>query len=293
MSTLEGRYRRLLRAYPPGYRLQHQDELLGTLLDAARAGQRHPSLREATALVGGGLRTRVRLAANGSPWALTTDGLRLGSLLLLASMIGQTAAVALSSWLRWGGDGLWSPGNLVDWMVIVVPILALVAVARGAFLIGLLLVVVPLVADRLAVFWAPTHGLAYLPGCLLVAAICLLLCRRPAIQRRRVWPWLLAAPLTLMGAYGYDWWTWQYPTRLLLTAALALTALLWATIDPRVTIAAGIYLTPLLLGFLSLLAATPGNDLRGPTLVLLVIYAAVAGMLLFAGQRSARRLSRR
>lgn len=290
---LEGRYRRLLRAYPPGYRHQHQDEILATLLDAARPGQRHPSLREATALLSGGLRTRVRLAAGGSVRVLWAEGLRLGSLLVLLSMIGEAASLALSSWIREGGNGIWSPWHLVDWMVILIPVLALVAVTRGAFITGLLLVAVPVVADRLGVSWAPANNLAHLPGCLLVAAICALLCRRPPTQRRRAWPWLLATPLTLVvGAYGYDWWSWQYPTRLSLTVVLLLAALLSATIDPRVTIAAGIYVTPLLLGFLYLIATTPGQSLDGPALFVLLIYTAVASLLLVAGGRSGRRLSR-
>jgi hypothetical protein len=294
MNSLEGRYRRLLRAYPPGYRHQHQEELLATLLDAARPGQRHPSLREATALLIGGLRTRVRLVAGGSTGALWAEGLRLGSLLLLVSMTGQAASLALSNWLGEAGNGIWSPWRLVDWLVMLVPVLALVALARGAFMTGLLLVVAPVMADRLGVFWAPANNnLAYLPGCLLVAGLCVLLRWRRPIQRRRAWPWLLATPLTLVvGAYGYNWWSWQASTRSSLTVALLLLALLSATLDPRVTIAAGIYVTPLLLGFLHLIARTPGNGLEGSQLVILLIYAAVAGLLLVAGHRSARRLSR-
>lgn len=36
MSSLEGRGRRLLRAYPPAYRAERGEEIIGTLLEASR-----------------------------------------------------------------------------------------------------------------------------------------------------------------------------------------------------------------------------------------------------------------
>jgi hypothetical protein len=49
-------------AYPAAYRRDHESEILDTLLQAAAPGQRQPSLREAVALLFGGLRMRVRSA---------------------------------------------------------------------------------------------------------------------------------------------------------------------------------------------------------------------------------------
>ena len=59
MDALARRYRRLLFAYPDSYRRQRGDELLGTLLDTARPGQRRPSVADAADLVLGGLRQRL------------------------------------------------------------------------------------------------------------------------------------------------------------------------------------------------------------------------------------------
>jgi len=58
-DKLAQRYERLLEAYPESYRARRSPEILGTLLDGARPGQRWPSLREAVALGRGGLRTRL------------------------------------------------------------------------------------------------------------------------------------------------------------------------------------------------------------------------------------------
>jgi MFS family permease len=59
-SELERRYRRLLAWYPAGHRRDHEEEMLGVLLAAARDGQRRPALADAVNLIGGGLRIRVR-----------------------------------------------------------------------------------------------------------------------------------------------------------------------------------------------------------------------------------------
>ncbi len=59
MDALERRYRRLLVAYPAGYRDRRADEIVGTILDAAPPGRRRPSLADAADLVAGGLRQRI------------------------------------------------------------------------------------------------------------------------------------------------------------------------------------------------------------------------------------------
>ncbi len=59
MDALERRYRRLLVAYPAGYRDRRADEIVGTFLDAAPPGRRRPSLADAADLVAGGLRQRI------------------------------------------------------------------------------------------------------------------------------------------------------------------------------------------------------------------------------------------
>ena len=59
-NPLEGRYRRLLLAYPRRYRRVRGLEMLTMLLDDAEAGRTRPTLAETVDLVLGGLRCRLR-----------------------------------------------------------------------------------------------------------------------------------------------------------------------------------------------------------------------------------------
>lgn len=61
MTRLELTYRRLMLAYPRGFRQDRGPELLTMLMDAARPGQRRPTPADAADLVLGGLRWRLRL----------------------------------------------------------------------------------------------------------------------------------------------------------------------------------------------------------------------------------------
>ena len=58
MTPLERHCRWLMRVYPAWYRRQRAGEMLGTLLEASQPGRRWPSVRDARALVVGGLRVR-------------------------------------------------------------------------------------------------------------------------------------------------------------------------------------------------------------------------------------------
>ncbi|WP_341717022.1 hypothetical protein QQG74_24195 [Micromonospora sp. FIMYZ51] len=90
MTGLERGYRRLLWAYPADYRRERGDEIVGTYLDLAGPGRRRPSLADATDLVRGGLRQRLRAA--GAPDLI--PGVRLAGLLALT-----TAAFLAGFWL--------------------------------------------------------------------------------------------------------------------------------------------------------------------------------------------------
>jgi hypothetical protein len=57
-SRLERRARLLLRAYPPAYRADRGEEMLGTLLEATPDGQHWPSALDSWSLLAGGLRAR-------------------------------------------------------------------------------------------------------------------------------------------------------------------------------------------------------------------------------------------
>jgi hypothetical protein len=93
MTALERRCRWLLRAYPPWYQRERGDEMLGTLMEASPPGRRRPSLRDARALIMGGLRVRA-----GQDQRLTTAaGLRLAVLLGAALALLGLAAGSLSN----------------------------------------------------------------------------------------------------------------------------------------------------------------------------------------------------
>jgi hypothetical protein len=88
MPPLDERYSKLLFAYPDDYRERHEAEMVSTLLDVARPGQRFPSCREAAGLVVGGLRTRARWAVSEGPRAVWWDGMRLAAALLISVQLG-------------------------------------------------------------------------------------------------------------------------------------------------------------------------------------------------------------
>jgi hypothetical protein len=59
MTSLERRYRLLLRAYPLDYRDQRAEEIIDTLLACAGESQRHPTVRQTIDLVLNGIRVRA------------------------------------------------------------------------------------------------------------------------------------------------------------------------------------------------------------------------------------------
>ena len=79
-GRLRRRYERLLFTYPSAYRAAHGEEIISTLLDAARPAQRFPSSRETTSLLLGGLRMRARQAAKESPRGCGPTGCTLACL---------------------------------------------------------------------------------------------------------------------------------------------------------------------------------------------------------------------
>lgn len=89
-GRLELAYRRLLRAYPAGYRRARGDEIVSTLLAAARPGRRRPTIAEAGDLVYHGIRTRVRAMRCGV--AAPAAGEAIG----LAAVVSLTVAAAVA-----------------------------------------------------------------------------------------------------------------------------------------------------------------------------------------------------
>lgn len=88
-DRLERAYRRLLLAYPRWYRERRGTEILTTLLDAARPGQRRPHAKDAINLIAGGLRCR-----------LTPPSWRTGLVALsVAALFGLELSGAALAWL--------------------------------------------------------------------------------------------------------------------------------------------------------------------------------------------------
>jgi hypothetical protein len=85
-DRLGRRYRRLLWAYPNWYRHERGEEVLSTLLDAARPGQRRPGVAEVLDLVSGGIRCRLRLPRD--------PGYRIVAVIVasFAALVGAAAA---------------------------------------------------------------------------------------------------------------------------------------------------------------------------------------------------------
>jgi hypothetical protein len=134
-------YRLALRAYPPDYRRERADEILGTLADMDERGRREMP-RQALALVACGIRRRGAAATGGTRAAVWIEGCRLAALvLLLVSAAASMFPVAWDVWyarlgVRWPISGL-APAPLAGsalarvLLAAALPWLAAVAVCRG------------------------------------------------------------------------------------------------------------------------------------------------------------------
>ncbi|RZU50821.1 hypothetical protein EV385_2607 [Krasilnikovia cinnamomea] len=87
----ERRYRRLLWAYPSGYRRLHGAEIVTTLLDMAESGHGRPTVGQAVHLVACGIRQRFRVPRR----VLAVIGA-----VLSAATLGGLGAVT-GNWLAW------------------------------------------------------------------------------------------------------------------------------------------------------------------------------------------------
>jgi threonine/homoserine/homoserine lactone efflux protein len=91
--NLERRYRRLIRLYPAAWRARYEDEVVGTLLDAARPGRESVSPAEAADLVCGAVVQRLRaLAAAPGPGRRRATARLAG---WVAAAVGAVVAVVL------------------------------------------------------------------------------------------------------------------------------------------------------------------------------------------------------
>jgi hypothetical protein len=116
VTSLEIRYRRLMRVYPAGHRAAYEEEMVGVLMSGAEPGRRFPSPADAFDLLRAGLATRLGQALHtqrGTGWRDAAGVTGLFAALLLAGVAINRLVSGLMLWadgdpmrLR-GVDGLW------------------------------------------------------------------------------------------------------------------------------------------------------------------------------------------
>ena len=237
MSVLERRYRRLLRAYPPRYRRDRAEEMLGTLLETTPPGRRWPPQREARALLAGGLRVRSDLNQR---LAMATH-LRLAALLGVGLMLLRLAswdAEWIISFLRRPGvpPGI---GHVVAYLVMTAVVLVAVFFAprRLAKLLAW-------VTAALWFWWDGNHGEGLLAAVLLITLAMLVrgIQRPPAI-----WLWVPGVMLAWRVLPGLETWRQspfllgRIPLGMIVWWVILGCVVLWILIDPRPAIAVALY----------------------------------------------------
>ncbi|MGC4744776.1 hypothetical protein ACLQ28_03795 [Micromonospora sp. DT201] len=102
MRDLERRYRRLLHAYPVGYRRARGTEIVGTYLDLTGKGRRWPSPADTADVLAGGTRERLRAAGA----ADLIPGVRLAAVFAFTTATALagiwTAAEHIAGQASWG-----------------------------------------------------------------------------------------------------------------------------------------------------------------------------------------------
>lgn len=262
MTPLERRYRALLRVFPVEYRAGREEEMVGTLLDAAGRGQRWPSAAEAWDLVTSAVSVRFRLATGGSTWWSALEGFRWAGILLLAWKAAGALADAFFV-LRWIRFPELAVGNAVAALTLAIAIpAALLALLFGRRSTG-----------RLAVVAAA--------GCIAVTETFRALAYSgpvdPAWLSAFVLPRFVHHPGVILGFYR--------STQLLaiLAVLLCATASLW---DPRAMFACSLFATNAALrDVLAALQYRETSGVSGPLLRVGVVLA----LGLLASRRSMRR----
>ncbi|WP_406072884.1 hypothetical protein [Micromonospora sp. NBC_01638] len=251
MTELERRYRWLLRAYPRAYRQYRADEMLETLLATTEDERRRPKLREAAALVVGGLRARTGVDRLGSRSALGYSALRLSALSLL--MYGMTlwAGGPIAYLVTMLSEG---PYNVGAWWFIVIPALltiALFAAAWGSYRLAFAAAILTVVAQHLSAnWWTPSlWSLEGLQGAIgprfwpaLLASLALLrLLRAPRTPVTKPWAWPVLGALAVVALTPSPINGWSDAPLMSLYAFAAL-AVITAPIDARMPIVASVLL---------------------------------------------------
>jgi hypothetical protein len=240
MTGLERRYRRLLLAYPKAYRAERGDEIVGTLLDAAPPDRRRPAVRQAAALIFGGLRVRLG-TQHGPRQPIWRDVLHFVAVMTLAVNTAQWAASLTGGTLQ--------PNTIAGTAATAG---ALVLVALHRYRLALLLAVIGgLMWEYLITHFTLFSTLPWLAA--LLAVLTVLAWPRPRDRHTTpavstvvavavVTPQLLWTALPVAAFHGPGWLAWV----LFAPAVLAVT---FGVLDPRLMAA---YAVNLLLGVTAL-----------------------------------------
>jgi hypothetical protein len=261
-GRLRRRYERLLFTYPPAYRRAYGEEMLSTLLEAARPDQRFPAPREAASLLLGGLRTRARQAAQQSPRRLWADGLQLGVLLIVLVNLGHALQTRFPLWIALVAAS--ALAVLRGWTRT-----ALVATAAAA-----LAAARPLLPHVGLPWWLPGYGDWSAVARYAVPAAILAVLAWPSVFRPRArscW-WLVLPAVAALPLEGDAWALAQAGLQVgLLLAGLVVAV---AALDPRPAIGAAVYLAPGLL-----YAAEESLTAGAPSTLALGYWAVLAALM--------------
>lgn len=161
MDELERRYRRLMRAYPAGYRREREEEIVATLLDTAPPGRTRPSVADAADILVAGVRARFGALGTGE----ASLGLRTAAPVALAVAAGMAVlGILRDSDATAGHPSPFRPALLVylAWLLAVAGRIALPAV------VAWVLSLVALVGTLTALVAMPTEWRSPSPGWSLV-----------------------------------------------------------------------------------------------------------------------------
>ena len=237
MTGSERGYWWLLHAYPAWYRRARGDEMLDTLLAAAPDDQAWPSLRDAWALILGGLRVRAGLSRRLTTGAGLRQAVSLGIMLWLAGQAGSIMSSPVAAWLGWIPVSYGWAGHGAFWGLLVL------AVAVAAWFAPRPVAATVAMAAAFG-FQVRNDSLWSLLGApAILTALALLVAGGERMPRS--WLWLLGmefAGKTLMMLSG-----WVHEPLYFLSGALndlswivLAAVVLWAVVDARPAIALGV-----------------------------------------------------
>ena len=284
---LEGRYRTLLRAYPPQYRAEHGDEIMDTLAQTTPAERSWPVWREARALLAAGLRMRALTSGGNSSRGLVLDGLHIGATLLVAA----NAALAVLAVTGSSSRG-------IDKLTGLAWVLAFAGMVRGGRLLPVALVAaaaaLSITAQREGLFFLPVQWYAWEWA---LANHVLPLVLVAALARRGVAP-ARSPLLILLPAIPYAVWLGVISTPFFLTSTLfammlvaAVVALCLTPIDPRPALGLALLLVPAV-SLLTVSAAQGMYFLTSPSWLWATVWGLAVVTLAWAGTQASRRIVR-